>query len=114
MKVSEAINSVYWDGTGFYYVHHERNRLLSLLSAIFPASLEKHQPENEALEDWPWLVIIDLPGGQVSWHIEERELPLFDHLPRLDGRVWDGAEDQEKYQRVEMSRKMIIKQGLQK
>jgi hypothetical protein len=89
------------------HLHKERNRLLSLISSMWPASLERHVPDND---DWPndlsWVVIIDLPGGQISWHIEDSELELFDHLRRNKGRVWDGHLDQVKYSRIETTRKM--------
>lgn len=79
----------------------ERNRLVALLTLLFPASLERH-PENEVWEDdWRWIVFIDLPTGQVSWHIHDSELPLFEHISRNQGRVWDGHTTEEKYLRIE-------------
>lgn len=40
------------------------------------------------------------PGTQVSWHIHDREMPLFEGLPVYTGR-WDGHTTQEKYDRVD-------------
>lgn len=78
----------------------ERNCLVAALSKLFPASLERH-PENEPYEDdWRWIVFIDLPTGQVCWHIHDSELPLFAHLQRNAGRTWDGHDREEKYRRV--------------
>lgn len=78
----------------------ERNCLVAALSKLFPASLERH-PENEPYEDdWRWIVFIDLPTGQVCWHIHDSELPLFAHLQRNAGRKWDGHDREEKYRRV--------------
>lgn len=78
----------------------ERNLLVVALSKLFPASLERH-PETEAYEDdWRWIVFIDLPAGQVCWHIHDSELPHFDHLQRNTGRKWDGHDREEKYRRV--------------
>jgi hypothetical protein len=83
----------------------ERNKLVALISKLFSASLERH-PENEEWEDdWRWIVFIDLPTGQVSWHIHDSELNMFDHLPRNAGRKWDGHTTDEKYERV---RKMLV------
>lgn len=80
--------------------YSERDKLVAALSKLFPASLELH-PENEAWEDdWRWIVFIDLPTGQATWHIHDSELPMFDHLPRLAGRKWDGHTTEEKYQRL--------------
>ena len=80
--------------------YRERDMLVAALSKIFPASLERH-PDNEKWEDdWRWIVFIDLPTGQATWHIHDSELPMFDHLPRLQGRKWDGHSTDEKYIRL--------------
>lgn len=78
----------------------ERNRLVAALSKLFPASLEKHEGENWE-DDWRWVVYIDLPTGQASWHIHDSELELFQHLERNMGRKWDGHSTEEKYKRLE-------------
>jgi hypothetical protein len=93
-------------------VYHERNRLVALVSALFPASLERHPEDDKEWEnDWRWIVFIDLPTGQASWHINDKELPLFDHLPRVEGRVWDNHSTEEKYERIE---KLTRKKALEK
>lgn len=87
--------------------YSERNQLVAALSKLFSSSLERH-PDNEAYEDdWRWIVFIDLPGGQVCWHIHDSELGLFDHLPRLVGRKWDGHTREEKYQRIATLQKIV-------
>jgi len=79
----------------------ERNKLVAALSKLFPASLERHEESDKTWEDdWRWIVFINLPTGQVSWHIHDSELPLFDHLYRICGRVWDGHTTEEKYRRL--------------
>lgn len=78
----------------------ERNRLVAALSKLFPASLERHEGENWE-DDWRWVVYIDLPTGQASWHIHDSELELFQHLERNTGRKWDGHSPEEKYKRLE-------------
>ena len=81
----------------------ERNRLVALLAALFPGSLEENaagSPEDRA-EGWNWIVYVELPTGQASWHLHDRELPLFAHVPRNQGRAWDGHTTEEKYARVE-------------
>lgn len=81
--------------------YRERNKLVAALSKLFHASLERHPDEDTDWEDdWRWVVFIDLPTGQVSWHIHDSELDLFDHLPRLQGRKWDGHSTEEKYERL--------------
>ncbi|MFB9991243.1 hypothetical protein ACFFLM_04520 [Deinococcus oregonensis] len=76
-------------------LYSERAALVAALSKLFPASLES-DPEQP---DWP-VCIIDLPTGQVSWHIAQSDLHLFMHLPRETGRVWDGHTTPEKYDRL--------------
>ena len=77
--------------------YHERNQLVALLAALFPSSLDWH-PEEDM--DWRWIVFIDTPAGQMSWHIHDAELSLFDHVPRNQGWNWDGHTTEETYQRV--------------
>lgn len=79
----------------------ERNQLVAGLSKCFPSSLERHPDDDQTWEnDWRWIVFIDLPTGQASWHIHDSELPQFDHLLRDQGRKWDGHTNEEKYQRL--------------
>jgi len=81
--------------------YHERDMLVCALSKLFPASLERHPDEDKTWEhDWRWIVFIDLPTGQATWHIHDSELEAFAHLPRFTGRKWDGHTTPEKYARV--------------
>ncbi len=83
--------------------YHERNQLVALLAALWPSSLERHPDSDTTWEDdWRWIVFIDTPAGQMSWHIHDSELPLFRHVPRGKGVVWDGHTTEEKYWRVRM------------
>jgi hypothetical protein len=81
--------------------YSERNKLVSALSKLFPASLERHEDSDKTWEDdWRWIVFINLPTGQVTWHIHDSELPNFAHLFRICGRVWDGHTTEQKYERL--------------
>lgn len=83
--------------------YSERNKLVVAISKLFPASLERHPDEDKEWEDdWRWVVYIDLPAGQASWHLHDSEVPQFDHLPRKMGRAWDGHTTEEKYRRLEL------------
>ena len=83
--------------------YSERNKLVALLSKLFPASLERHPEEDKDWEDdWRWVVYIQLPTGQVSWHIHDSELPLFDHLPAHQGVKWDGHDNSLKWLRTSL------------
>jgi hypothetical protein len=79
----------------------ERNQCVALLAALFPSSLERH-PDSDTTwdDDWRWIVYIDLPTGQVSWHLHDSHLAIFHHVPRFQGRAWDGHTTEEKYKRV--------------
>ena len=81
--------------------YSERNKLVAAMSKLFPASLERHPSDDKSWEDdWRWIVFIDLPSGQASWHLHDSELPQFAHLKREVGRKWDGHTNDEKYERL--------------
>ena len=78
--------------------YEERNRLVAFVASLYPASLERHPDEDTEWEDdWRWIVFIDLPSGQATWHIHDSQLGYFDHLPRNQGRKWDGHTTEQKY-----------------
>lgn len=77
-------------------LYHERAQLVAALSKLFPASIEDDPSDPE----WP-VAYIDLPTGQVSWHIAPDDMYLFSHLPQSQGlRVWDEHDTPEKYRRL--------------
>lgn len=78
----------------------ERNKLVAALSKFLPAWLERHPEHEEWEDDWRWTVFIDGPTRQMTWHIHDSELPLFDHLPRSNSHRWDGHTTEEKYERL--------------
>lgn len=83
--------------------YHERNQLVAFLASLFPSTLSRH-PENDAEweDDWRWIVFVSHPSGQMSWHIHNSEIGLFDHVPR--GEVdWDGHTTEDKYRRLRES-----------
>ena len=75
-------------------LYRERACLVSALSRLYPAYLA----EDVFDEDWT-VVLIELPTGQVSWHIAAEDLDLFHHLK--DGpNTWDAHSTEEKYARL--------------
>lgn len=68
--------------------YHERDMLVCTLTKLFPAYLARHSEEEEWEYDWRWIVYIDLPTGQVSWHIHDSERAMFDHLEVKENN-WD-------------------------
>jgi len=92
--------------------YSERNKLVAALSKLLPASLERHPEEDKDWEDdWRWIVFIDAPTGQLSWHVHDSELPMLDHLERGTGRSWDGHTTDEKYERLEALRARSAESG---
>lgn len=82
-------------------VYEERDRLVCALSKVFPSWLARHPDTDKAWDDdWRWIVFVQLPTGQATWHIHDRELPWFAHLKRRTENVWDGHTTEEKYRRL--------------
>lgn len=91
--------------------YKERDMLLTLLTKLIPRSqvwLERH-PETDTVweDDWRWIVFVQLPTGQASWHIHDSELPWFEHVRRvvfddqsIQKNSWDGHTTPQKYERV--------------
>ena len=92
----EIVNQKEWKSQAY----KERDRLVALLSKIYPAHLCRHdEGDLDWDKDWMWIVCIHTPAGQATWHISDSELPLFSHLPRLANH-WDGHSTPEKYVRL--------------
>lgn len=79
----------------------ERNKLVCVLSKIFPAWLGRHEETDLNWgKEWFNIVYIQMPTGQVSWHIHEDLMPLFAHLELDLSKKWDGHTTDEKYERL--------------
>lgn len=91
----------------------ERNRLVAALarlmiqaSPIRPAAapaaawLSQHDPFDAGWDpEWRTIVFIETTVGQLSFHLHDSDVPLFDGLPR-GPNLWDGHTTPEKYKRV--------------
>lgn len=89
----------------------ERNRLVAALARLLMAAtpnapagsiawLAEHDPTDADWDpEWRTIVFIEGPTGQLSWHLHDSDVPLFDGLPRGTNR-WDGHSTPEKYERV--------------
>lgn len=82
----------------------ERNRLVCFLSKIFPSYRGLHETTNSKWDkQWMNIIYIETPKGQLSWHIHQSLLPMFEHLElrgTMLGPNWDGHTTEEKYQRL--------------
>jgi hypothetical protein len=87
--------------------YHERDMVVAALSKCFPSHLSRHSDEDTAWEDdWRWIVYIELPTGQASWHIHDSEFDLFNHL-EVRPNNWDGHNTERKYKRLAAVRTTI-------
>jgi hypothetical protein len=79
-------------------VYTERNRLVALLAGLYPAWKGKDQElAGTAFET---VIYIKLPTGQISFHIPDKDLPLFSYIEE-GSEEWDGHTTEEKFQRVQ-------------
>ncbi len=78
-------------------VYRDRNLLAQLAAALAQrAGLRVGVGVDAEEPDWP-VIYIDLPSGQVSWHVPKSEL-----VARLEpyGGEWDGHLGPEKERRI--------------
>lgn len=82
----------------------ERNKVLSLTARMaqklgLNVGLGKDE-SPDADPDYFWILFIDLPNGQTSWHLRNDEVDaMFGFLP-VYRTPWDGHSTEEKYRRV--------------
>lgn len=85
--------------------YEERDRVVAALAKAVIKLGGKAGLKKTPIEGWnpAWFncVYVEPKGGpQFSWHIHERELPLFQGLPQFTGE-WDGHDNPTKYKRLE-------------
>ncbi|QLE46556.1 hypothetical protein FD723_40805 (plasmid) [Nostoc sp. C052] len=83
--------------------YSERNKLLVPLCKMaialnLVAGIGQHQGE-EWDDDWRNIIFLELPTGQISFHIHDSELHLFQFLPPYTGK-WDGHDTATKWDRL--------------
>jgi hypothetical protein len=95
----------------FRAVYRDRAHLLPLLAALFPAVMSMDVADQER----PDVLYLDTPRGQLSWHIDPADLPLFDGIERVaptDPRAqWDGHTTDEKNERLRQLAADLAKWG---
>lgn len=86
--------------------YRERQQLIALIAKMamamgLKAGMRRHVDVEGEIWDGTYMnmVYIDLPSGQVSWHIHDSELPLFSFLPPYE-KEWDGHTVEEKFRRI--------------
>jgi hypothetical protein len=80
--------------------YDERNRLVAVLSKLWPSHLAQHPESDHAWErDWMTLVCIHSPVGQLTWHIHDDHVGYFAHMVQGPNH-WDGHTTALKYARL--------------
>ena len=88
--------------------YEERNRVVALLARLLPSGLAKTAIEGWS-EEWHNCVYINTPVGQLSWHIHDSQMHLFEGLPPYVGE-WDGHTTEVKYDKIESMNKTFDNQ----
>ncbi|MEU5442778.1 MULTISPECIES: WDGH domain-containing protein [Streptomyces] len=83
-------------GTGIDPVYRERAHLVAHLAAAYPSSIGYADPSEP---EWA-VVVVNLPTGQVTWHVAPSDMDLFEHVHR-GAEGWDGHTTEEKYARLD-------------
>ncbi len=83
--------------------YKERNLCVALIAKLalqlgYKVGGSLHVGDNWD-DDWRHIVFIDIPTGQLSWHIHDSEVPNFNFLSEYPG-AWDGHTTEEKYNRI--------------
>lgn len=86
--------------------YSERDKCLVLIARMAQElglnvgmGLHVDKPGEDWDADWRNILFIDLPSGQVSWHIHQNEAQWFYFVGTYNGE-WDGHTTDEKYRRV--------------
>ena len=106
-KLSENIKNLEKDKDLAY---RERNRLVAFLAKLFPSYLARETDSYLNFYNIHWIVYIETPQGQLSWHIPDIDLFLFEKVKRIENYEWDNHTTDEKYERLsKLSKKDVIK-----
>jgi hypothetical protein len=81
--------------------YRERAHLVAHLAAQYPSSIGTDPAEPEYR-----VVYVQLPTGQVSWHVSRDDSDLISFL-LPDGTKWDGHDTDEKYRRLDDHTQML-------
>ncbi len=72
-------------------VYTQRLLAVRLLAVLCGFNYGVGVDDNDDCDEvWRNVVYIDLPQGQVSWHIAPRDLHIFEDFPMYSGK-WDGT-----------------------
>lgn len=84
--------------------YSERNRCVAVIAWLavrlaYRVWLGQHPDDPSWDPEWRTIVFVELPTGQVSWHIHDSERHLFEGVANSSTKPWDGHTTAEKYER---------------
>ena len=88
-------------------VYRERAHLVAHLAAVYPSCIGYTDP---AEPDWA-VVTINLPTGQVTWHVAPDDMDLFGHVAATGTDLFDGHSTEEKYARLDAHTSALAQNG---
>lgn len=75
--------------------------LVRLLTLTYPSVISAAVPSRTGFDrELDWFVYVDLPTGQVSWHIRHEFVGMFSHLTNAPISPWDGHGQEDKWNRI--------------
>lgn len=75
--------------------------LVRLLTKSYPSAISAAVPSASGFDrELDWFVYVNLPTGQVSWHVKHEFRGMFSHLIALPISPWDGHDQEEKWKRI--------------
>lgn len=81
-------------------VYTERNACVSLIARMaLKMGLRAGMKNDPGTIAFSNVCYIDLPSGQISWHIADKDMHYFVGIPDYDD-IWDGHDTPTKYERV--------------
>lgn len=89
-------------------VYRERACLIAHLTSLYPSVGCYNDPEAPE-----WLVVyVEMPVGQMSWHVAPEDVDLFEGLCIVDQYEGDGHSTDEKYEKLQNFTSMLRKPSL--
>ncbi len=116
--MNETVTNNYPEGTFFHetvveelnaaknQAYSERNKCVVAMASMaqrlgHTVGIAYHDPNDEAWDpEWRTILVIELPTGQVTWHLHDSEKELLSQFQELPDHEWDGHTTEEKYKRL--------------
>lgn len=49
---------------------------------------------------WRNIIVLEMCGEQMTWHVHDSDMKMFEWLPLIENYEWDGHSTDEKYERL--------------